>query len=473
MLGTWITSISESPIKGDEWGTLNMGFNIAARGVFSKTNPDVDSDLEFAPTNYREPVPPFLLACWIKLLSAVRGPLSYEFLKDGPGVRLTKLPNIIWGLILCASVFTALIAVTHRYVIAVFGTVIVGLTLHVDTLLTEPAAAALLALTSVLCLMSIRSGKRTYYFLSGLSFGLLILTKAIFFYIALALVGLMSAILAVQWLRDVDIRAGVTGVLALVLGTAIIIGPWMVRNLYYFDSLKITPRSGLVLLLRARYDQMNWTEFRGTFYVWAPNMKLKQLVGDYLGFNEADLKKGGRLQRLVETQSDFRNEDIAAEEAGLPEAAITYYFRARAERVKVTRDLEQKGFLNPQMAADTELRKRAFDVILNNPFKHTIMVVPFIYRAALLIAPILVLFTILAVWWRRLDLVAYALPAFAMVALHAVASHNEPRYNAPAGPIAIVCAILLAWQLVLWLRKDKLETRKRQSQDSGEVSRPG
>ena len=470
IVGTWIVSISDSPLKGDEWGTLDMGFNIATRGIFAQTNPDAASDLEFVPTNYREPLPPFLLACWLKLLSAVRGPLSYEFLKDGPGIRLAKLPNIFWGLILCASVFAALLAITDTYVMGVVGAVIVGLALDVDTLLTEPAAAALLGLTSFLCMRSIRSGQRKYYLFSGLSFGLLILTKAVFFYIGLALIGAVSSLLALQWFRGVEIKTRSTGSLIFVLGVAIIVGPWMVRNLYQFGSLHITQRSGVVLMLRAHYDQMNWTEFKGTFYVWAPNKQVQKLVGGFFGFNRADLKKGGRLQRLVETQSEFRSDDIAAEEAGMPEAAITYYFRARAERVKIARDLERIGHPNPQMATDTELRKRALDVILNNPVKHTIMVVPFIWRAALFIAPILILFTFLAVRWRRSDLVAYALPALAMVALHAVASHNEPRYNAPAGPIAVVCALFLVWQLVLWLGKNMPETRKR-GQDSGEVSR--
>jgi len=259
----------------------------------------------------------------------------------------------------------------------------------------------------------------------------------------------------------------------LILGVAIILGPWMTRNVYHFGAPQITQRSGIVLLLRARYDQMNWTEFKGTFYVWAPNKRVQKFIGKYLSFNKADLKKGGRLQRLLETQSDFRNEDIAAEEAGLPEAATTYYFRARAELVQVTKDLERKGLPNPQMAADAELRRRALDVILNNPARHTIMMLPFIWRAALLIAPILILFTVLAVWWRRSDLVVYSLPALAMVAVHAVASHNEPRYNAPAGPITVVCALFLAWQLALWLTKDKYAARKPQSKNPGDVSHSG
>ena len=277
VVGAWISSISDSAIRGDEWGTLDVAFNVANRGVFSKTQPETELDSEFVPTNYREPLPPVLLACWLKLLSAVRGPLSYDFLKEGPGVRLAKLPNILWGVVLCASVFAALLVLTETDVLAVLGAVIVGLVLDVDTLLTEPAAAALLALASFFCMMAIRSGHGIYSFLSGLSVGLLILTKAIFFYLCIALIGCLFVLLGWHWFRAVGIKATATGVLMFVLGIAIVIGPWMARNLYHFGSAQISQRAGIVLMMRARYDEMSWTEYKGTFYVWAPNKRIQQI----------------------------------------------------------------------------------------------------------------------------------------------------------------------------------------------------
>ncbi len=56
-------------------------------------------------------------------------------------------------------------------------------------------------------------------------------------------------------------------------------------------------------------------------------------IGKLLGFNEDDLKLGGRLQRLNRSRrSDFHKENMAAEDAGRPEDTFTYYSEARAER---------------------------------------------------------------------------------------------------------------------------------------------
>jgi 4-amino-4-deoxy-L-arabinose transferase-like glycosyltransferase len=297
--------------------------------------------------------------------------------------------------------------------------------------------------------MAIKTRHPLYYFLAGLSMGALILTKAAFLYISLALVVCFAFWLICRWRHG--IRWGVIGLLLFVFGVTVVVAPWMGRNYYLFGTASVSERGGGVLMMRALKDQMSWTECLGSFYVWAPEGSIRNAVGKTLGFNEADLNKGGRLQRL---NRDSFAEDLAAEEAGLPEAAISYYAQARAERVKLNKELQQQGVSHFKNAADVELQKHAMELILAHPIRHLFMTVPFLWRGAPFIAPLLAFFATIAIRRRRYDLIAYMLPAIAMVAFYAMATHNIPRYNVPAQPIVAVLIIDMTQALIIriWQR---------------------
>ena len=97
-------------------------------------------------------------------------------------------------------------------------------------------------------------------------------------------------------------------------------------------------------------------EIKGSFYVWA-SPELQAPLGHLLGFSPADLKRHGRLQHLNEWESDFEAEDLAAEEAGLPDKALTYYREARAERVKLSALMRKEGKPEPEIAADDAIER--------------------------------------------------------------------------------------------------------------------
>src|SRR5690606_711960 len=112
-----------------------------------------------------------------------------------------------------------------------------------------------------------------------------------------------------------------------------IVLPWMMRNYVTLGQFQLAERGGVVLLVRAVKDGMTAEEAKGTLYVWSPR-RFQPAIGRLLGFSSSDLLRGGRLQRLNRTtQSDFYADDLAAEAAGMPEKAISYYRSARAERV--------------------------------------------------------------------------------------------------------------------------------------------
>jgi hypothetical protein len=195
---------------------------------------------------------------------------------------------------------------------------------------------------------------------------------------------------------------------------------------------------------------MNWTEYLGSFYLWAPNSRIRAIVGNTLGFRKDDLRKGGRLQRLNRSGSaEFAAEDRAAYSDGRPEDAITYYRRAGAEWQKIVLQQEKRGHPNPETVADEVTQKRAVNIILMHPLRHIATTLPFLWRGAPFIAPLLALFAMAAVLRRRSDLIAYMLPAAGLVAFLALATHNLPRYNQPAWPIVTVLAIVSAQILAI------------------------
>jgi 4-amino-4-deoxy-L-arabinose transferase-like glycosyltransferase len=351
------------------------------------------------------------------------------------------------------SVLAALRVLTGSSILALIGTFIVGANLDVDTLSTELPAAALLALVSFLAMMAVKTRLPLYYGFAGLSLGALILTKGAFFYVSLGLITCLVLWSFFQWCRSVQVTA--LGPVLFVLGILLVIGPWVARNYSISGDLVITERGGGVLLIRALQDQMNRTEYLGSFYVWAPNGWIKRTVGNVLGFGRDDLKRGGRLQRLNRSgRAEFAAEDRAAYSAGLPEAAISYYRRAGAEWQKIYLQLWQQGHPHPESAAEQEVQKRAVELIRAHPLRHIAMTLPFLWRGAPFIAPLLALFALAAMLWRRYDLIVYMLPAIGSVAFHAFATHNLPRYNAPAWPIITVLAVVLAQVLAfrIWQR---------------------
>jgi len=487
LLTRWTVTLSSDTIEKDELQNLTMAYNFAMHNVLSLDPPEREpQDVgnlppnvaiyldDLSATNYREPLPCIVLGIYLKALKLLRGPISFGSLIQGSGARLAKFSNAIWGILLCLSVFATLKVLTGTYVLAAVGALVVGLNMDIDSLYTESAAAALLALVSFLSMMAIKTRHPLYYLLAGISMGALILTKAAFLYVSLALVVCFVSWLICRWRHGIHWRA--IGLVLFLFGVTVVVGPWIGRNYYLFGTARVSERGGIVLMYRALKDQMSWTEYLGSFYYWAP--RGSGLIGKILGFNAADLNKGGRLQRLNREQADgARNsdgaegraaghdrsklgmswevstigfaEDLAAEEAGLPEAAISYYHRARAERVRLAQELRQQGHPHPGSAADDQLQKQAMELILAHPIKHLLMMGPFLWRGAPFTAPILAFSAIIAIRLRRYDLIAYMLPAIAMVAFHVAVTHNIPRYNAPAQPITAVLFIGMAQALII------------------------
>jgi hypothetical protein len=144
------------------------------------------------------------------------------------------------------------------------------------------------------------------------------------------------------------------------------------------------------------------------------------------------------------SDSDFAAADIAAEQAGRPQDAVSYYRQARAERVKLEHELSAANVPNPGVAADKLLQQRAMDLIRTHPWKHLAATVPFLWRGATGAFPILVIAVVVALRRRCYEAVLLALPALGLVVFYALLSHFIPRYSVPVRPVLVALLVIAA-----------------------------
>lgn len=434
----WTKSLTSSPVSGDAAHTLQMATNLAHHGIAS-----IDHSLQ--PSMYREPLPVFISAAAVLLVDAVHGPAEHIAYRSGERARLLKLQNIGWMFLLATGVFAAVRLITGSTILAAVAMLAVNVrlpamptglpSLGFDTLESDLPAAALLTWASLIYARAVISRRASEFAVAGILFGCLALVKAAFLYVFVGVLGITPLLWIITPERLFDFRRELIFTSSLAICFVLVVTPWIARNFVHFGTLSIAERGGVVLLIRAEKDLMTADEYKGSFYAWAPQ-RIQPVVGRILGYNERDMQRGGRLQRLNRsTDADFYPEDLAAELAGKPDEAITYYRKARAQRVMLERELLSS------VEADEQLQRRALNQIRAHPGSHLAVTVPFLWRGAFIAAPALLITLIFAISTRGALLVAFALPALGLTMFYGLLSHFIPRYGVPTA--GIVVAILL------------------------------
>jgi hypothetical protein len=454
LLVFWATQITGGESGADAEQTLQMAINLAHEGSIS-----LDEEPEYRPTMYREPLPIFSAALVIKTVEWFLGrELSFEDYRAGDGARYIKYQNVLWLALLTIATFWACYTLTASFYVSLVAVLVLNVRypatssgldgLQLDSVDPEVISVALLVLASVLLAMAASSGKAQTAVLAGLAFGALALSKAAMLYVFIGLLGVLLLLSALPR-THVPNRATVLQTLLLAVGFCSVVAPWMYRNHLHFGSFQIVERGGAVLYMRAVKNGMSAEEYRGSFYVWAPG-RLQGLVGAALGFSERDLQEGGRLQRLNRADdSGFAERDLAAEYAGKPAEAVTYYRKARAERARVQDEVRARGIANPTVEADRILQDEALAVILAHPGDHLLMTIAFLWRGAAVVFPVLCAGLIYALLRRRTEIAIFILPSMGLTLFFALFSHFIPRYGVSAVPVAIVIGLFLAtrvWQ---------------------------
>jgi hypothetical protein len=446
VLFLWAKHVTPSPIDRDSAQSVQMAVNLAHHGVIS-----LDDQPPLSPSDYREPVPVWVSAAGILIIEAVSGPADATAYFSGARLQYLKYQNLLWLALLCFGVFqgTDVITGSRRaaWIAAALASVVFSANSWaagmIDDLYTDLPAAAVLVVASATFARGLGHRKLRSCIVAGVLFGCLTLIKAAMLYVFAAMIGLLAVVLVVFKART-NLRRDLRAVALATIAFGCTVTPWMLRNRVELGTFQVAQRAGVVLWVRAVKDMMTPEEYLGAFYVWAPG-KLQAPIGRLLGFGPADLRKGGRLQHLNRSESsDFAAADLEAERSGRPQDAISYYRRARAERVRLGHELLTQGAPNPEILADQLLQKKAIAVIREHPLRHLATTIPFAWRGAALALPMLLAGLILSLRSRRYDCALFALPSFGLVMFYALLSHFIPRYSVPVRPVMLVLAVVAA-----------------------------
>jgi 4-amino-4-deoxy-L-arabinose transferase-like glycosyltransferase len=453
--------IDASPVTRDAAQNLQLAINVSHHGVMS-----LDEAPPYQRSMYREPFPVAVSAVVITIVDRSLGKADATEYFSGERAKLVKYQNILWLISLWSAVFVATRWFTGSFFAAAFAGIVavnpyLGSTTSdgVNYLYTELPAAVLLTFGS-LALSAAASKERPWLFgAAGLCFGLLALTKSAAVYVF----GGLAFVLLIGYARAVtrpDRKRRMLNVALMMAMFAIVVGPWIGRNALAFGRPQISERGGLAIYTRALMDQMTPSEYRGSFYAWA-RPAWRAYIGPFLGFTEEDLKRGGRLQRFNEDAGTTVDESgIAAEAAGRPENAISFYRKARAERTRIETDFGAHGDPHPDVAADLVMENEGFQVVEGELGHNLEMTIPLLWRGAPLIFPVLLLVFGYSLWAKRYTLSLLILPSLAMLSFYALATNFVPRYSAlfhPTAVAAIVILIYALWQLRV--RKGRTEER--------------
>lgn len=442
----WARQITGAPVEKDTAQLVRMAINLERHGVIS-----LEEAAPYGPTDYREPLPVLACALGIKIMDDVLGAAPEDAYFKGDRVRYLKYQNLLWLALLCAGAFWAGYALSSSFGCALAAMLMVNIPFTpthfsaglVDGLFSEVPGAAAFMFACIFLALGFARRRLGFVALAGLLFGVATLIKAAVLYVFIGVALLLACIYLIKR-SAVSVRTAARDLAVLIATFFCVLAPWMYRNHIELGSFQLSQRAGVVLEYRALKDQMTPQEYAGAFYVWAPS-SLQKTVGRVLGFTPADLHRGGRLQRLnTSLDSDFAADDLAAERAGRPDKTLTYYREARAERVKIEQELGAAGHSQAEIEGDDLLKKRAMTLIVAHPWRHLALTVPFMWRGATFVFPILVFALVMALRWRRYDIALFALPSFGLVMFYALFSHFIARYALPAHLVTLVLIVVLA-----------------------------
>jgi hypothetical protein len=432
-----LTCINGSTVTKDAAQNVRMAVNLDHQGIVS-----LDTSAPYRPSMYREPLPIATSAAAVALADSILGPAPYTAYLDGARVEIIKYQNVPWLLLIWATAAATLRLFTKSFYLGLFGGILAVIpflsTTNIDAvndLYTELPATALLGLASYLLMLAVTGGRAWKSAACGACFGLLVLTKASFLYVFLGLLAALSLTFfrtPAEW-RKCSLRAGL-----MAASFALVIVPWIGRNVHEFGQARISERGGLAIYTRALMNQMSREEYRGTFYFWA-RPAIRPFIGSLLGFTPADLGPGGRLARLnTDPGAEAYQSDLAAELAGRPQDAVSFYRRGRAERERLETQFEQSGAPDPDVASDTAMASAGAAMVKSDLLSDLALTIPLLWRSAPLIFPTLLLAFGYALWVRRDALLLYTFPGIAYLSFYALVTPFEPRPAVITRALAVV-----------------------------------
>lgn len=261
-------------------------------------------------------------------------------------------------------------------------------------ILTEALLIPLFSFFLVAFLLSIKTQRYLWYLTSSFILGVITLTRPEYIYLFyfFTFINLFYCYMQKQ-------QHLFKILIILFIGFFSVVGPWMVRNAYHFDSPNLTSSyASVTLVQRVAYNRMSWKEWGTAFVYWFPDM-------------------GDSIAKKLFKESNYNK---------LTYNPGSYYL-----------DSEKIVSKNKQLNNDLSVRNLLKHEVLNNIFKHSMVSIPLFWKGTfvgkywgVLGLICFILFTLKS-YRERLgkDLLFLGLPLWFMVALHAFVSINVARYN--------------------------------------------
>ena len=281
-------------------------------------------------------------------------------------------------------------------------------------LMTESLSFSLYSLATLAIMLGGRSGSRLTIVLAGIITGLLCLARPSFlvlvpFFAILLLLGrfLWTPPRPISWPAHS---------LAFVMGAAVVLTPWLLRNYVSIGKVGFTEEYGSAALIeRFAFNDMTFREHALAFPYCVP------IVGPALVNGIAGNSSMARFQW---------------------DAEKSFFQEGRAQRLKL---VQTHGSL------DAVMRQLLGAEIRENGLRHVLVSVPLAWCGMWVGGPLALLLVPLFCWAclrappgsRRL-LLAYASAGFVMLGLHGFVANHYPRYNLILiGPFAVAAAWML------------------------------
>lgn len=456
------------PPNDDGQDNLALATGLAHTGTLGKYHAN-QSTLVFEPSNSREPFPNWLTAKWIQTLPALNHNLTLDKTASARQLTLLKWPNLfVWALTLVGyyylmlALLSPIVPVGLQHGIAVVTTGFCAVCMHpvfISTLLTEFHAACLLVWFLWAWLVSWQRASSRYAGVAGGLLGLLILTKAAFLYVTLALLlAVLPVMLIWRMPRMHVLQTGLLFGLALLIAAS-----WMWRNHHVLGAWEIAGRGPNVLLTRAFKSQMTDDEFKGAFYAYAPQ-SLKHTFKTLTGYSAIDREKGGRLQRFTR----FFDSDVECRTHGDEACAIGYYIKANIRYNNIMADYAKRypnDARRGRVEGERAAKQIALQMIKENPWGHLRTTLVFAWRGAWPCNKVdgrwfshevkylqpawqellpfvglccMLVFSVLALFRRDMQLLILSWAGTAAYLFYATASHFIPRYSEMLIPLWVV-----------------------------------
>ena len=258
-----------------------------------------------------------------------------------------------------------------------------------------------------------KSGRRRWWLAIGSIVGLMTLARPEYLYLSYGFIAVGVGLLVVRGRKRIGLALTLY-----VVGLYVVVGPWLIRNHYHFDSVSVTQGySDIIIAYRSAYNRMSLPEWAAAFVYWLP------------GHGEA-------LAAKLLPHSSYRK--LGTDPASYLYTEGTEIFHQGLAAVGGDRD-RLIGYL-----IKTE--------ILQHPLKHAFASIPLAWRGILagkyLAVPGLpCLFILVVASIRRHDWILPVLlvPVAIMVGLYASVSASVPRYNVY---LIYYYAIAVAWVVV-------------------------